>query len=168
MGNDLKCIIIDFFGLPGCGKSTISHLLAEKIDYKKVFEPSYISDHYWTVRKRTSVKAMRAIYIALRYNKIFRKIISLIKANEIEGIHTIACEIINITDKIYSIIKKRKDNCYIVFDEGIAQIAISLSLNQKKGASENYYELLKVIELESEKILLVYLEEDTSTALMRM
>ncbi|WP_279122471.1 hypothetical protein [Holdemania filiformis] len=168
MGNDLKCVIIDFFGLPGCGKSTISHLLAGRINYRDVFEPSYISDHYWTANKRKIVKAMRTLYVALRFNKVIRGMISIIKANQIEDLHTLISEVINISDKTYSILKKANSDCYIMFDEGIAQAAISLSLNQKRSSLQNYNELLRVIGLRRENILLVYLDEEISTALVRM
>ncbi len=59
MADDLnKPIIIDFFGLPGCGKSTVSHMLAEELrkQGKVVSEPSYDTDHKLSQVKRKTNK----------------------------------------------------------------------------------------------------------------
>ena len=62
MENNIDVYCIDFYGLPGSGKSTISHLLADKLRGEvDVIEPSFHIDHDYSVIERIIKKKYKRL-----------------------------------------------------------------------------------------------------------
>lgn len=155
-------IHIEFFGLPGCGKSTISHLLAEKLRAKgyRVYEPSYELDHYSNPLIRKTKKLFITASFFLSNHKICRKIKLQVKVNGYCGSSAMQ-QMINIIPKI-SIYMSNKPAVYI-WDEGLLQSAISLAFNSEEDVNLTYNSIKK--DVSSIKVLL---QTDVYTALDRM
>ena len=79
-----KTIHIEFYGLPGCGKSTISHALALYLKENNfcVEEPTYELDHCNNKIIRRIKKILQYILFYFTENKLYRKLKSSIKENE--------------------------------------------------------------------------------------
>ena len=60
-------VILEFFGMPGSGKSTVSHLLAERLrgNGYTVIEPSWLIDNKKSKVKRLCKKMLLAIIYEL-------------------------------------------------------------------------------------------------------
>lgn len=65
-------MIIEFTGAPCCGKSTVSHKLAEllRMNGFSVEEPLYKISHLETKMKRVIIKLMRAVLYAIAHPKV--------------------------------------------------------------------------------------------------
>ena len=71
----------------------------------------------------------------------------------------------NILYKAY-LLSKRKESI-LFFDEGLAQMAVSLSVNTDKTAGQIYKEILSVLSLKQD-VLLIRIDCDVETALLNM
>lgn len=169
MENNLKTVILDFYGLPGAGKSTVSHLLAESLRKKghEVYEPTYDLDH-------NKNSYLRKIYKLLSSGKygVFHPIrlclcIILVRRYGYRKIKDVISQTINIMIKYY-VLNKTNRYDYIIFDEGLCQSAISLSilkLPEKANVIAKYlYKDLDVVF----NIKPIYLVTDIEQALMQM
>lgn len=127
MGLHLKrSIIIDFFGAPGCGKSTLSSELA-----KLLFNSGYnVSEFSRSIdnKKKYVRRCLKLSYFLSYFWKnpfLIIELFRIIPANEIGDKQEILKQIINIFYKL-SFIKKSSKYDFIIFDEGIPQMIISL------------------------------------------
>lgn len=167
--NIKKVTVLDFFGLPGCGKSTVSHLLAEKLREKgyKVFEPSYGLDHNLSCNKRKLVKLGQYISYSLIHPVKSCKVSKLVKNSGYGEFSQVLSQRINITTKLVALKKTGLD--YIIFDEGFGQAAISLSFNNGIcGNVASNYESIIEIHGNAVDLKLVYLKAEIETALNNM
>lgn len=147
MGSDLKAkpIYLEFYGLPGCGKSTISHLVAEELrkQGKTVLEPTYDVDHRYRKVIRRIVKTINAARFTILSPKTISKIIAVVKDNGYTGSAALNL-FINIAQKL--LIYRLSNAEYIIFDEGLIQSAISLTQtnNSKTDSFENVKALYRM------------------------
>ena len=157
-------IHIEFYGLPGCGKSTVSHCLAEKLRAEgyKVFEPTYEMDHELNPIARRITKLIFTIRFAIFYHKNFVSIKTMIRKNG----YTKKCEIIgqlvNIAPKCYKYESSKK--AIYIWDEGLIQSAISLVFKNHHSAIN---ECITTFQKKYDMIP-IYLCLDIQTALERM
>ncbi len=167
METDLrKTQIVEFYGIPGSGKSSVSHLTAEelrKLGYS-VDEPTYTADHGYSGAGRKLHKAFLAAKYAVRHPGCFSSIRSLAVENGYSGSELIS-QLINILYKIgfYDILK----GDYIVFDEGMIQSSLSLAQNGTADGSENYGKLLKAAGIDAD-ITRIFIDVEPETAVQRM
>ena len=157
-------VILEFYGLPGSGKSTISHRVASKLkkEGKKIYEPTYVTDHIYSIRKRKIIKFIQLIrYVITRPDK-YRKLKRIIKENGYRG-KDIIVHMANIAPKLIVYDKAYED--YIIFDEGLVQSAVSLVRGQQIG-SENEIRLRELCK--SRSVLKFYLKIDIKKAIERM
>lgn len=121
-----KKIAIEFFGYPGCGKSTISLLIFNYLTNNgyKVMEPKRKIDKEYITIVRYSVKIYYSLKAVIKYNKdlikIIKKIFSLNK-----GIQAIK-QSINILYTL-SLYDTKKE--ISIIDEGIIQAITSATIN---------------------------------------
>ena len=166
MGSDIKdnTVFLEFYGLPGSGKSTLSHLLAEELrkQGKKVIEPTYESDHLYSSSKRRLVKILQLMRYAAIHPKNYKKLIQLVKANGYCGSEVIS-QAANIAPKLWEY--EKADTDYVIFDEGITQSAISLCQGNRNSA-DNEAELYLLCR--KRMIRKFYIKVDKETALERM
>ena len=170
MENNLKkTVILDYYGIPGSGKSTTSHALAEKYreEGKSVIEPSYDYDHHGSRITRKLRKISATIQFGMKSPGRFLSVYRLAKLNGYTRTSGLLNQTVNIATKIYAIEKYNGKFDYIVFDEGLVQAAISLSINSERFCGENLTDLYTLVsELEHFNPMIVVL--DIEEALRRI
>lgn len=159
-------IILEFFGLPGCGKSTISHLLADVLRSEglSTWEPSYVIDRRYgkTMRKVVKLTKLASFYIC--NHRAYKGVRRLVKANGYHGVSALH-QLANIAHKIVSYMTSDRYDVTI-WDEGLVQSSISLAVNGGRDASDNENSLKKYIG--DVKYVKVYAKVDKETSLERM
>lgn len=157
-------VFLEFYGLPGSGKSTISHLVAEELrkQGKKVIEPTYDTDHRCSPSVRKGIKLLKLIRYALFSPKKYKSLKKLIKENGYTGSDVIS-QAANIAPKLWEYDHPSAD--IVVYDEGLTQSAIALAKNDMVCVdNEN-----KLYELIGDRIARkFYITIDEKTALERM
>ena len=151
MENNIKenGLVLDFFGIPGCGKSTVSHLLAEELRKKGtiISEPSYDTDHNLSPVSRKSIKLVGFIKEFILHP--IKTTILIWNIHQIKNplVSSIALAMVIIIRT--SEIKKNRGGITIL-DQGLAQLAISICQNSKDLTKlKQAYELtLKQLETE--------------------
>ena len=120
-------VSLEFYGLPGCGKSTISHLVAKKLREQgyAVNELTYILDHKYPPNIRRFIKLFLSFIYSFIDNKSFCKILHIIgKSKKRIYIN----EIVNIMPKCWGYGNSKKYD-FLIWDEGLIQSAVSSSLD---------------------------------------
>ena len=159
-------IVVDFFGVPGSGKSTISHKLSENLKNSNfsVEEPTYVSAH----TKNGVLRRIGKIWclFCFCFDKRYRALKAIVKQNKYFGIDAIRQEM-NIVFKIRSIEKSESD--IIIFDEGLMQSAVSLAMNDSKSdVASICHRLYELVDVDPNKVIPVYIEQDADTVLKRL
>lgn len=166
MGSDIKdnTVFLEFYGLPGSGKSTISHLVAEELrkQGKTVKEPTYDTDHRYSGGVRKGIKLLKLIRYVLVSPKKYKSIKKLIKENGYTGLDVIS-QVANIAPKLWEYDHARAD--YVLFDEGLTQSAISLVKNEG-SSSENERTLYNLCK--QRRVRKLFIKVSPETAIMRM
>lgn len=168
MENNLKKPIhVEFYGLPGSGKSTISHKVADMLrkDGYNVIEPSFATDN----RNIPIVRKIKKIFQTLRfyvmYNEDFKKLVNLVRKNNYHGIETFI-QVINIIPKML-IYRRTNENSIYIWDEGIVQSAISLSTINDINSEKNKRDLYNIINC-NYSVIKIYIDVSIKTAIYRM
>lgn len=168
MENDInKPLHLEFIGLPGCGKSTISHRLSvnlRKIGYN-VAEPSFDMDHqsFASIRKLSKLVFL-AYYYCTEHHQ-YKLIAKLVKSNGYKGSAALI-QIVNIAQKLVAY-RRHKGADYVVWDQGIPQAAISLSSYGLRKVLDNESDIFAMLP-ERPSVQKVYVYCDSETALKRM
>lgn len=168
MENDLRHPLhIEFYGLPGCGKSTISHRLADEFRNNEyiVEEPSYNLDHTFNKTTRQLIKLIKTICFRLHSPSLYSRIKVLVADNGYKGMGAFL-QIANIAQKINTYQKIQKGQV-IIWDQGITQAAISLSATGIIPANDNEKKILSLL-APCPYLIRVYIVCDIHTALKRM
>jgi hypothetical protein len=164
MENNIRNQIhVEFYGLPGCGKSTISHLVSNKLQKMGyiVYEPSYTLDH---LNKPLARKLKKIIATVIYYfiNPLnYNRIKMLVKDNGYISKKEYLSQIVNIIPK--KLVYEKSKSCIYLWDEGLIQSSISLSYNNDINVEDN----VKLLVGKS-RILKIYLKLDVEKALERM
>lgn len=168
MEDDLKRPIhLEFIGLPGCGKSTISHRLSvdlRKVGYK-VAEPSFDMDHQSFAIIRKLSKLLFGVYYYCKDHKQYKFIAKLVKSNGYKGSSALM-QIVNVAQKVVAYKQHNRED-YVVWDQGIPQAAISLSTHGLRHVSENESDIYAMLPFRP-NVLKVFVYCDSETALKRM
>lgn len=158
-----QTIHIEFFGIPGSGKSTLSHELAKELRKRGclVFEPTYVDSHEFSAIGRKIRKVLNLVYVVIFKHTLFEKISSIVNCGEKKEyfIH-----IRNIIPKLLIYLKEQK--AIYIWDEGLIQSAISLSINTDLDAQKVKNEIISLVN--EKNIISVFLDVDTKIALERM
>lgn len=159
-------ISLEFYGLPGCGKSTVSHKLADELrtDGWNVWEPSYDIDRKYIPIIRKIVKLWKLFGFAIKNYELYTNICSLVKKNGYKGKDAMSHRI-NIALKVLSYLNC-KEYDIIIWDEGVTQAAISLSFNSSCSILENERSINGLIG--DIRCLKIYVYVDIQTAMNRM
>ena len=164
-----KTIVLDFYGIPGSGKTTASHALAEEIRKKghSVVEPSYELDHVRQMRSRKVRKLAMTALLSCHHPGVFKSVAGIVRKNGYTAVRERIRQIVNISSKLYMLARYDRRTEYLVFDEGLAQAAVSLSVNSRIGADDNFEQLMKLAEGVSE-IRLIQVKLGIDEALARV
>lgn len=164
MGSDLtNNIQIEFYGLPGCGKSTVSEIVAEELELKgfRVVHASYeIGDQVPKV-KRIFIKLWRTfVYSVTRPAKV-SKIKSVVKQSGGKGFKHVN----NIIQKFHYY--DRGGRKIYIWDQGLVQASVSLSLEGDRKACDILDDLMKITD-RKDKTVNIYMAEPVQTVIERM
>lgn len=141
MGFDIELPVhIEFYGLPGSGKSTVSHMLAKKLRKAgyTVFEPTYSTDHGRPPFIRRMKKLFQAASFSLFHFRSVTGVIRLLKLNNYSSAGMIR-QLCNILPKL-KVYAAGRSGIYI-WDEGLIQSSVSLSLFSMISAGRNHRQL---------------------------
>ena len=162
MGNNIKkTVLIDFYGLPGSGKTTIFSLLTEKLrENGKLVDTIYGKGR--TRPARQPVAKIMGTISALRF---FLKVRPYLNKRSFYADRTFL-RIWMETCLVFYRLRKAKHNEYIVADQGIIQAIVSLTANDDKA---NIEELVKIF-LKNNKyeIIHVYVDIPVEVSLHRL
>lgn len=168
MGNHLnKPVCIDFFGLPGCGKSTLSHLASQKFSCEglDVKEVSYDMDHGNGSLLRTWKKIIATIRLFLCYPRLFWRVSKTLSTNGISLFDKLYFKhIINLSYKVCAL---KGHHEIILFDEGFCQAVLALSINNDGIREDSYNSLISAIASER-RMINVYIQTEPDIALARI
>lgn len=157
---------VEFVGLPGSGKSYFSHKVAEvlRAGGYKIEEPSWVLDHEYGKWSRV----FRKIWMSVQFRLSNRdKAVRLIKSIRI-------CRLVrddekrivrNLLYKAHLLTKQNK--CILFFDEGIAQMAVSMAVGSGNPAQQIYNDLIEILSFEHNGVV-VRIDCDIETALLNM
>lgn len=161
-----KTSFIEFYGLPGSGKSTLSHIVAERLrgDGYAVEEPSYDIDHQHPLPKKAKKFAVGGYWFVFRHRQ-YRLISEIVKLNGYKSL-TAFTMTVNVIQKM-RIYNSRKETEIVIMDQGLIQACVSLSTNGKIRAKENYERLLTMMP-NAANALKIYIDVNDETALDRM
>lgn len=140
MANNI--IVIDFFGLPGCGKSVISHELARLFESGgiNINEVSYNMDHRNHPFMRLLKKTCSTLLYALFHPILFIDLIKVIGCNR--SPMNLISQIRNLCYKLFLL---HDSKSVFVFDEGFVQSSISITLGTDKSCSAIFKTILNYI-----------------------
>ena len=163
MESDLTgAVFLEFYGLPGSGKSTVSHLVAEKLrsEGKTVLEPTYNVDHKYLGIIRKVIKLLNMVRYSLVHPKKYKDIVRLVKSNGYGGTRSVLFQVANVTLKLW--VYDRGVAEYVIFDEGLTQSAIALAQKGKLSSIENEKQLYSLCKKRSvEKIYIVVADRES-------
>ena len=129
-----------------------------------VCEPSYYTDHECKIIKQIKKALFGCTWFCI-HNSSFYKIKKIVNNNGYNGLECFT-QIVNVIKKI-SVYNNEKDCDIIIWDQGLIQAAISLSIKGKISASENYRILLSHVH-NSATIFPILINIDERIALKRM
>lgn len=157
---------IEFYGLPGCGKSTVSHLLYQKL--KKhgitVFEPSYSFDHKANPILRKFFKLCSPAFFSVFHFGEFRRLMNCCKKAAKVGFVEFLKQAVNIVPKIRTYCEST--TAIYIWDEGLIQSAVSLALRGNSCSAEIGKELFAIVG--DKKTIKILLSTEPEVALSRM
>ena len=159
-------LFVEFYGLPGCGKSTVSHLVAERLRNNgcSVNEPSYKLDHGKPVWRKIK-KLWLTLFFLVFHHRTFKIVRRIVSDNGYKGMTQLE-QIVNVIQKIY-IYREQTFSNIIIWDQGLVQAAISLSLNGKMEAAANLNKLVELIPSDI-RFINILLDVDENLSLQRM
>jgi len=120
MGRNLgHSVVIDFCGLPGTGKSTVSHIVAQRLRElgHSVLEPSYGLDHECSSTGRIARKMINATTYAL-FDIHFFKV--GLKLRETQSLFS-TIKLVTNHYYIKNSIRKKQAERFLIFDQGLVQ-----------------------------------------------
>ena len=163
MESDLT-LFLEFYGLPGCGKSTASHMVAAELrkQGKNVSEPTFDMDHKSSGKVRKVKKLLKLFRYAVAHPKKYKALKTLVSKNGYGGSGGLS-QCANITQKLLAYEHEKSD--VVIFDEGLTQSSISLSQG-RMNAAENEKELFALCPKRNVKK--IYVNVSPEVALKRM
>lgn len=165
-------VCLDFYGLPGCGKSTVSHLLANTLQNSgyNTWEPSYLLAHGHSRFCRQVIKALHTFQYSVRHPILTLRLIRLVQKNGYCGVVAVLFAVVNLTNKLYALTHLPHRTEIILFDEGLAQASVSLSALHGTHSAQNYQTLLQFLCLSAQQTQMIgiYCVAPIETAVAQM
>ena len=157
---------VEFLGLPGSGKSYFSHKVAEMLRAEgyRIKEPSWELDH----TTGRYIRAIKKMIMAWLFAMCHHRKAAGIKA-VVNGLGLTKGDakrfLRNILYKAY-LVRKRKEDV-LFFDEGIAQVTVSMAVCANKTAGEIYKDIISVLTIGNDSVL-IRIDCGIETALLNM
>lgn len=164
--NLTKCVHVEFYGLPGSGKSTISHMLAEELRAKgfDVYEPSYNSDHMLHPIVRKIFKLYKTTLFSLRYPRLVKEIYELLFQGKRIELLCFLKHFLNIAPKIICYLNSQSK--IYIWDEGLVQSSIAATLDNPTNTDIIANKLISISG--DREIIKVYVKTKVETAFKRL
>lgn len=165
MENNLNKIIhIEFYGLPGCGKSTISHIIAQELRTRGyvVQEPSYDFDHNLRPLHRKIKKMAYTVFFGMHYPDIYKKVKKIVVLNGYVSFKSYMSQLVNILPKLG--IYKRNTGGIFFWDEGMIQSSISLAFQSGKDVNS----IIRNFGIKKNNSILIKIDVNEKIAVERM
>lgn len=157
---------IEFLGLPASGKTTLSHIVADKLRLKgyEVSEPNYDIVHGHNGIRRVMSKLMQLLRFRVECPVEYKHIKRIVDNNSYHGISA-KKHLINLILKVRAYQGFRRG--IMVWDQGIYQAIISLSITGEQNCIENEKDLFQngII---NRRIIKIYLDTPIDVAMQRM
>ena len=157
---------VEFMGLPGSGKSYLSHKVAEVLRAEgfEIVEPSWKLDHeYWKLSRVVRKMWMGCLFWIFQFGKSVRLTNTVntcgLQKDDEKRITR------NLLYKAYLLTFHKKG--ILFFDEGIAQMAVSMAVDSGMRAQKIYDDLMDILSF-NQKNLVVKIDCDVETALLNM
>ena len=167
MGKDLgEPIFIEFIGLPASGKTTLSHIVADRlrsIGYE-VSEPNYDIVHNNNGIGRVLSKLCVFLKFRLTYPVEYKQIKRIVDSNSYHGVSA-KKHLVNLILKVSAYHNYKKG--IIIWDQGIYQAIISLSITGRQNCIENKKELLHNGFING-NIIKIFLDTPVDVAIQRL
>lgn len=159
-------VVIDLFGLPGCGKSLCSHEFAKLLTKNgyHVDELTYNMDHHHNIVARFLLKTLYALLFQISFPRQAQAVNRITKYC-LSRDFSFQQQYRNLLYKLYLIRTNR--NQFIILDEGIAQAAISIATGTEQSSFTLFQKFLDYI---PKDVIYcpVYFETDIKTSLSNM
>lgn len=162
-------ICIDFLGLPGSGKSTLSHLLSERFHKDlDVVEPSYHLDHECGCLQRCSFKILGVLIYAFYHPFWFWHLMQIIYKQHSPLKKTFFVNLLNVAYKLNELASKKL--CVVIFDQGLWQSVLSLYYQDSEISTEEFADTYSKIQrlAPAVRTISVYVKTDIETSIDRM
>ena len=148
--------IIEFAGLPGCGKSTLCTKLIEQISGKKIYT-------YKDIVRFVSTKNRRRIYGTLvALNPLRWKFLRLLK-RFVKKYKDVSMQAVFILIALYDITSLLRMNkqCIVILDEGFVQNLTSVAHLQQISGEKELEELVACIQAKNQMLIVnCFADED--------
>lgn len=160
---------IEFYGLPGSGKSTISKLVSDQLAYQKYLVIQASAETGITLTKycRIPIKAFRTIIVFFKFPALFFRTMNLVRYNNNRKPADQIKQIVNVAQKLFYYLRKGDNDIVYVWDEGLVQASISLALKGNTNSLDNEKSLLSFCREEKE-IVRVYLKQEIPIVMDRL
>jgi hypothetical protein len=141
-------------------------MVAEQLQSQgvRIYEPSYDFDHNLNPIFRKICKMFITICFCINHHKEYKALQHLAKKNGYISLKNNIKQLVNIIPKI-KYYQKSETSVYI-WDEGLVQSAISLTLKSRINARKVEKDLISIVG--QKKIIKVHIRTDIKTALHRM
>lgn len=162
-----KIVTIEFFGLPGCGKSTVSKKIISELNSRGIRAGDYY-DEFHNKKKSKVGEVLNAILLLIKNFKLFFSLLNLSNW-EVAKLKSILYFIKLLSfkkTKAYSRISKNYD--VLVFDQYLIQAlgSISITGNDNKVRGKNIHNITPFI-MKGNNVF-VYIKIDRDIALKRV
>lgn len=161
-------IHFEFYGMPGCGKSAVSEIVAKELEKQgyRVIRASAETGNDVNPLYRKIVKIFRTLGFYILNPSTFSEVKKLVKRNGYTGVREIGVQLVNIAQKLRYYTAKAERTIYI-WDEGLTQAAISLAVKGNITGEENKEQLLSIVKANG-KQLNIYIRESIETVFNRI
>lgn len=170
MGRDIeaKMKVVDFLGLPGSGKSTLAQWAAIQLREKGYLiddHPIYIGNKANSVM-RILIKLKAAVVFSLLHLNFMVNLFKSLGDSPFQSFSEAVKQWVNICYVITTYNRAAKYKQVRIFDQGLAQAAISLTVNCKQTTADFVLnELLKMVKVSP---CFVYIQANADTVLPRL
>lgn len=159
---------LEFYGLPGCGKSTVCAMVARRLRSGgyRVTEASAGTGNELNPFARKLIKISRALLYYGTHAFIYKRVRETAAANGYTGSKERLVQTVNVAQKLCYYDRQNKGQI-LVWDEGLTQAAVSLSVNGDLSGCENERRLKDLLAAKPKQIH-VYIKAAPAAAMERM
>lgn len=168
MGNNLKeVMIIDLFGFPGSGKTTVLRELIDQLQKNKVKVQANIFNinNNKSIMIRLSIKTINTILYTINNFGFMYELFTMLGKKPFKSIGEAIKQWVNVC---FVLTQLNKSDGYdlVVADQGIIQAAVSLAINSNSVDINAIIELMK--KQVRQPLVFVFVKNDINTTLNRL